>query len=84
MSVHCSSAVVEGKLWFAQSAFNFICFIRPVLWLVLRSSSLILSAVLVDDTALIPPCSVLQLQKHIYVVLVYDTSTMKFHINEFL
>lgn len=80
MLLCCSSAVVKG---FAQSAINFHIFFAfsplfptpAVLLFALRSSSLVLNAVLaahIGDTAPIASYSVLQLQKHIYVVLEYD------------
>lgn len=60
-------------------------FLHPFgLLFVLRSSSLLLSAVLADDKGDPPPIvsrSVLQLQKSIYVVLEYDALTMKFGVN---
>lgn len=60
-------------------------FLHPLcLLFVLRSSSLLLSAVLADDKGDPSPIvsrSVLQLQKSIYVVLEYDALTMKFGVN---
>lgn len=50
----------------------------------LRSSLKVLSAALEDnisDSVPIASCSLLQLQKHIYLALVYNTWKIEFHIS---
>lgn len=98
-AVHCSSAAVGGKLHFVQSAFNFVFYETLLHFLKMSFSNFFCPPgratffFISIEYSLgrwerwycpVASCSVIQLQKHIEVVLKYDASTIKFNVDEFL